>query len=1588
MLRKQNEKKPQVKDEAYYARKLEEARVKTKDLALMAADDRHAFIAYDVDKCFLKDTSEENADMTSGRGFVTSEAHMTTIVGTPKTQNASMLRIDDSSDDDEELCLMANDARLTIPEQVSHFLSSFKIPASQSAPIIHEITRDCSVMHKLLVDAKTREVLTEQELLSLRGRVESQKLALEKANLRICLLEENREKFLNNHDVILKQRNIFCETAKRLYAHITRIYHSADVQHRQLLPFIEFKLKEVDSISYECESIISGSEVTNPSYKHGLISIEKHLTADNLLKILPQEIPILKKAVPLFEKQNDGNIINKSDEISECDSDMEEIDCSSLLKSSSTSGSQPEDIKFCESELTKTKETSKLKLQITDECDSYDQFLKNDSKRLVNVACIYPKISYFKNTIFVKPGGLPLIDNDLQKHLEKDNSTVTNEGFFSSSKMVENEVNEKMDVKINIRKQDLYGHNLYNRFYFEKEKIPKDMSHLLNLKNDDHIYTNLNYKQIQVVENPIIPKMNVMELMESSECVPFSQNPENEASSSKVLTDKTSVQQKPQILKRKHALQKPKPTVMKSKPTQKPTVAKLKTKETLNLVKRKIPLKNLKQKEAVASTSGTKTFSPEIHKVKKKNEKPSFIPTNPNFPNPKYQKPTKKTFSKGNNLIDTFHKWLDNNLNMFKDRNLSLNDFKMAYEEYLCTYTLCSSISKKSTNMKLKRNWRSDLKENLLAKTDSSTSSKSFRKTKTQKSTNSTSSKQIWVPKTSISSVTSDPSNVTKSSSEVCSDSSESCSSHEASENLINLNANEISEEAVMSDEQYDSKWYMDSGCSRHMTGRREYLRDFRTLDDAGNVRFGNNDTCPIRGYGKITNGQFTINRVAFGEGLKHNLVSISQLVVGTGNAVTFNNQGSTITKEATQEVLLKSERKGSMFPLNLKPITGGQSLCLLSKANSDVSWLWHRRLAYLNFKDLNKLVSMDLVRGMPALKFDNDSLCSACEHGKQTKQRHPTVINPKITEPLSLLYVDLCGPSAVESIGKKKYILVIVDDYSRFTWVLFLRNKSDAAEEIINFVRKMELMLNKKVRTVHSDNGSEFKNQTLDGFLKTRGISHNFSAPYTPQQNGVVERRNRSLCEAAKTMLNFANLPMYFWAEAISTACFTQNRSYIHKRFHITPYEVLNRRKPNVKFLHIFGCRCFILNLKDPLTKFNDKSEERIFLGYYQDSKAYRVMNKRTIRIEETFNLSFDDYYIKKSLHPFPMSSIFPKPAIDAIPITTFDSDFSLLFDPPVRAADSENQLLGNASVEGESSNQSEDIASIEGGSSLSPREATTPTSSSHAISNIISLYPTVQGEPEIVTPNSATTFTSDKATSSSTPAHVEGEQILNSTSQIHTPQTNNNLIMDDLPSTSGYPSDIKDIDAEGPPDFDPNYPPLDKWTRNHPPSLVIGDVRYKVLTRAQLQQRKLNLDKTSELCMFNVFISKVEPKNVKDAFDHPDWIEAMQMELEEFERNKVWRLIPKPANASIVGLKWVYRNKLDTEGNVVRNKDRLVVKGYCQQEGIDYEETFAPVARLESVRIFLAYAAHKNFDVFQMDVKCAFLNGDLKETTKLSMV
>ena len=415
------------------------------------------------------------------------------------------------------------------------------------------------------------------------------------------------------------------------------------------------------------------------------------------------------------------------------------------------------------------------------------------------------------------------------------------------------------------------------------------------------------------------------------------------------------------------------------------------------------------------------------------------------------------------------------------------------------------------------------------------------------------------------------------------------------------------------------------------MTGRLEYLRDYRPTKKIDFVTFVNDSNGVIKGYGVLTNGLITIQRVAFVSGLKHNLVSVGQLCRANFR-VEFDKKHSYVLTESRDEVLITSGIDGNMYPLDINMFIGKPQLCLLSKAASNVSWLWHRRLGHLNFRFMNDLVTGELVRGLPLVKFENDHLCAACECGKQSRKSHPIISESSIAEPLELLHMDLCGPSAIGSLSHKRYILVIVDDYTRYTWVFFLRLKSEAAQQIIDFIKAIEVKAKLPVRRIRSDNGTEFNNVTLDSFLISKGIEHNLSAPYTPQQNGVVERRNRTLVESARTMLNFANLPLHFWAEAVSTACFVQNRSIINKRLKCTPYQAMQNKKPNVKFLHIFGCRCFVKNNKDHLNKFQPKYDEAIFLGYSPNRVAYRVLNRRTMVLEESFDIDFDDRFTERT--------------------------------------------------------------------------------------------------------------------------------------------------------------------------------------------------------------------------------------------------------------------------------------------------------------------------------------------------------------------
>ncbi|GJU42264.1 retrovirus-related pol polyprotein from transposon TNT 1-94 [Tanacetum coccineum] len=394
--------------------------------------------------------------------------------------------------------------------------------------------------------------------------------------------------------------------------------------------------------------------------------------------------------------------------------------------------------------------------------------------------------------------------------------------------------------------------------------------------------------------------------------------------------------------------------------------------------------------------------------------------------------------------------------------------------------------------------------------------------------------------------------------------------------------------------------WVVDSGCSKHMTGDRSLLRNF-VEKFMGTVRFGNDNFAAITGYGDYIHGNITICHVYYVEGLGHNLFSVGQFCDGDLEVAFRSN--TCYVRNLEGDDLLTGGRDSNLYTISISDMAASLPICLMSKATSTKSWLWHRRLSHLNFGTINDLTKPDLVDGLPKLKYGKDHLCFVCERGKSKKASHPPKLIPSDYSKLELLHMDLCGPMRVALVNGKKYILVIVDDFSRFTWI-------------------------------RTDNGTEFKNATLKAYYEKLGIMQQFSIARTPQQNGVVERRNRTLVEAARTMLIFSRLPEFLWAEAVATACFTQNRSIINTRHNKTPYELLRGRKPNVEYFHVFGSLCYPTNDRDDLGKMKPKADIGVFIGYSETSRGFRIYNRRTKRIMETIHVKFDELTTMASEH------------------------------------------------------------------------------------------------------------------------------------------------------------------------------------------------------------------------------------------------------------------------------------------------------------------------------------------------------------------
>lgn len=585
-------------------------------------------------------------------------------------------------------------------------------------------------------------------------------------------------------------------------------------------------------------------------------------------------------------------------------------------------------------------------------------------------------------------------------------------------------------------------------------------------------------------------------------------------------------------------------------------------------------------------------------------------------------------------------------------------------------------------------------------------------------------------------------------------------------------------------------EWLVDSGCTSHMTSNKGL---FKHLDRSVviKVRIGNGDLITARGKGtvaiKCSSGIKLLEDVLYVPELDLNLLSVGQLLENKFRLVFEDKQCLIIAPNGKE--LFRIRMKDKSFSFN--PLAAAAVAC---PAQTNSSVIWHKRLGHFHLEAIQKLQREEMAVGLPKIEGDLP-WCKACLTGKSSRLPFDKTGAWRASSKLQLIHSDVWGRQATPSLNGSRYYVLFIDDFSRMCWIYFMKFKSEVALIFRNFKAWVENQTGCKIQVIRSDNGTEYTAERFDEFCKEAGIEHHLSVAYSPQQNGVCERKNRTIMDMARCMMHEMDLPKSFWAEAANTAVFLLNKLPSRAVKDQTPHEIWYERKPKLKNVKVFGCVCYTHVPVVKRDKLDERAEAGIFIGYSQVSKAYRVYHPRRGKI----SVSRDVRFLEAEKWKW--------------------------------ASEEEKQQQ-------------------------------------------VSL-----DEEELIDEDS-----------------VRGTRSI-----------------------------------------------------------------------AEIYQR----------C--NIAI--LEPARVQDAKLSEEWQAAMKEELAMIEKNETWQLVERPKGRKVIGVRWVFRTKLNPDGSVNKHKARLVVKGYAQVWGVDFSETFAPVARLDTVRMLLAIAAHKGWKVAQLDVKSAFLNGELKE-------
>lgn len=565
------------------------------------------------------------------------------------------------------------------------------------------------------------------------------------------------------------------------------------------------------------------------------------------------------------------------------------------------------------------------------------------------------------------------------------------------------------------------------------------------------------------------------------------------------------------------------------------------------------------------------------------------------------------------------------------------------------------------------------------------------------------------------------------------------------------------------------------------------------------------------------------IQEVRHVKGLKKNLLSLGQLD-GIGCKTRIENGIMKIAKGAL--VVMKAEKvAANLYMLQGETLQEAEASVSSSSCGEESTMMWHRKLGHMSERGLKILSELKL---LPGLKMVSLPFCEQCVISKQHRLKFSTS-SSRSRGILELIHSDV-WQAPVTSLGGAKYFVSLIDDYSRRCWVYPIKRKGDVFEVFKVFKARVELESGKKIKCLRTDNGGEFANDAFDAFCQQEGIKRQFTTVYTPQQNGVAERMNRTLLERTRAMLRTAKLPKAYWAEAVSTACYLINRSPSTAIELKTPMEMWTGKPADYSNLHTFGSPVYVMYNSQETTKLDPKSRKCIFLGYADGVKGYRLWDSTAHKLV----ISRDVIFAEDKLHG--------------------DS--------------TEMEKPETTTVQVEEKSENEDSSEV------------IPEHEEDSVESEVS-------------------------------------EVRRSTREKRTPSWQSEYIME-------------------------------------------GNVAYCLLTEDG------------------------EPSTFQEATSSSDahlWIAAMQEEIEALHKNKTWDLVPLPHGRKAIGNKWVYKIKRNSDDQVERYRARLVVKGYAQKEGIDFNEIFSPVVRLTTVRVVLAICAIFDLHLDQLDVKTAFLHGEIDE-------